>query len=184
MAFPFAGSRGGFIHSASALQCFFWGITPIGFEAAVTKIAERRKWKSEHSIPLLGNTLITVLVLFTAGNFYAKVVGDSSPIAWDKTYSEITSLNDHLLTLSQKDSPVMVNDSPGYYVMTGRAAIQMTSVSLEDAISAMKQFGCEFLIIDKDHSLEFDRLYNEKRDQDGFRFVDQFDQFVIYRIGK
>jgi hypothetical protein len=85
--FPFAGERGGFFHSATAMQCFFWGITPIGFEYLITKLALVRKWEPARSLRLLGGTLIAGLFIISAILFVNKVYVRSvtQKNTWDET---------------------------------------------------------------------------------------------------
>jgi hypothetical protein len=186
LVFPFAGARGGFIHSASSLQCYFWGIAPIGFEEVIRKLAEKRKWKVERSIPLLGNTLLAILALLSVGIFYSKVlqVEDSTTNQiWNQNYCEFSKIGQTIDQIDPNDqTPVMVNDSPGFFVMTGRPAIQMTVGDLNDTISAMKKFHSHYLILGADHSPEYDNLYLDVKNENGFIFIDKIDQFIIYEL--
>ena len=180
--FPFAGSRGGFIHSASSLQCFFWAITPIGFDLSIRKIAMWRSWKPERSIALLGSTLIAALVLITGGLFLGKVIGENDNSGWDKKYQSYVQLEKLLEDYLPDDSPIMINDSPGFYTMTGRSAIQLTVGSLSDAQLTMQKFGSKILVIDEDHSSEFEPLYTADVKSNNFIYLGQMDNYVVYQI--
>ncbi|MHC1741085.1 MAG: ArnT family glycosyltransferase [Anaerolineaceae bacterium] len=183
--FPFAGQRGGFFHSASALQCIFWGISPLGFEYSIKKIAAFRKWKAERSIRLLGSTLIGVLIILSGLILFSKITGFTSKEnqGWDEKYDQFSELDTFLINnLITPDQVIMVNDSPGYYVMTGRSAIQMTSGSIQSAISAMGEFKATFLILDESHSPEFDLLYTSSKDYGMLQYFDKYKNFVIYKL--
>jgi len=180
--FPFAGSRGGFIHSASSLQCYFWAITPLGFENIIKKIAKYRKWKPERSLVLLGSTLIAVLALITTGLFFGKIAGDNKKSSWDAKYMSYVQLNQFLTKCSNDNSPVMINDSPGFYAMTGRSSIQLTVGSLGDTKTTMKKFGSKILVLDEDRSSEYESLYSAQILSEDFTYLGKMDDYVIYQI--
>lgn len=180
--FPFAGSRGGFIHSASSLQCFFWAITPIGFDLSIKKIAKWRSWKPERSIALLGSTLISVLVIITGGLFFGKVIGWKDNSGWDNKYQSYVQLEEFLNNYLPDNSPIMINDSPGFYTMTGRSAIQLTVGSLSDTKSTMSKFGSKILVLDEDHSSEYSNLYSTEINSKDFVFLGKLDNYVVYQI--
>jgi len=185
VVFPFAGQRGGFFHSITALQCFFWGVTPIGFELLITKLAQIRKWKAERSLYLLGGTLVFFLVILSFIFFTQKVFGKTiaQKFTWDERYENFEVIEAILqrsgFSLLQ---PVMVNDSPGYYAVTGRSAIQMTSGSVDTDIAVMKQFGAEYLLIDEDHPGLLDPFYLRPATYGQLEFFNKFDGFVIYKL--
>jgi hypothetical protein len=77
----------------------------------------------------------------------------------------------------------MVNDSPEYYAATGRAAIQMTSGSIESDIAAMKQFGATYLLIDDNHSSQLDPLFQNPVNYDSLIIYAKYKDFVIYKLG-
>ena len=186
LVFSFAGARGGFIHSVSSLQCYFWGIAPIGFEEVIRKLATKRKWKVERSIPLLGNTLLAVLALLSVGIFYSKVFqfdGSTTKQVWDQNYYEFFKIGHYIDQIDPNDqTPIMVNDSPGFYVTTGRPAIQMTVGDLNDTISAMNKFHSHILIIGADQSPEYDNLYLSAKSDSSFTFIHKIDQYEIFEL--
>jgi len=47
--FPFAGARGGFFHSGSALQPMWWALAPIGLVSLVEWVGKKRAWKIEQA---------------------------------------------------------------------------------------------------------------------------------------
>ena len=185
LAFPFAGERGGFIHSACSLQCFFWSISSIGFEAAISKIAKIRKWTVQKSIPLLGNTLLIILALTTTAFFYSKVIGEQNSTnikMWDRNYSVLKDLGSYMDQIDSISSPVMINDSPGYFAINQKPAIQMTVGTLTEAVDAMNKFGSKYLIIGADHTDEYEPLYENKIENAQFVFIKQIDEYKIFKV--
>jgi hypothetical protein len=167
-----------------ALQCFLWAITPIGVERLICKLANLRKWKVDRAIKLLGTTLLGVFILLSFGVFISKLKGNGSELqpGWDRKYQEFIQLDTYLRQNGAKpDDVVMVNDSPGYYAMTGRSAIQMTSGSLRDASAAIEQFNVHYLLIDLGHTSTFDQLYLFPHSINHFTLLGNYNGFVIYR---
>jgi hypothetical protein len=187
LIFPFAGQRGGFFHSMSAVQCFFWGIAPIGFEFLINKLAALKKWKAERSLRLYGATILGVLIILSVIVVEGKIYGNVMQInsAWDSRYNQFIQVDAFLQQNGVvQDQLVMVNDSPGYYTMTGRNSIQMTSGTLTEAVTSMKQFGVKYLLIDNDHTSEFDQLYTSSGDLAPFKYLGKVNDFVIYQLAE
>lgn len=180
--FPFAGSRGGFFHSASAFQIFFWAISAYGFEVSISWIAAKRHWQVEKSIPLLGSTLVLVFALISGLSMTIKIAGltDLSPV-WDGAATKYQKLDQFL---SQKtgdsDSRVMINDSPGFYVATGRVAIQEANTDLSTIEEMFRKYEVNYFLIGKDHLPTLNALYNSDKDQEHFRFIGRNGDYVIY----
>jgi hypothetical protein len=177
--FPYAGTHGGFFHSLSAFQCLLWALIPIGFAEAIARIAVWRKWKPERSLRLLGSTLLVITLLLSVGFFASKTMNGK----FDEQYNEFARLGQflHLHGISD-DQIIMVNDSPGFTLMTGYSAIQMTSGSLSDALCAMNKYQAEYLVISPDHTPEFDAYYVSERDDSSFKFLGRFENFMLYQV--
>lgn len=185
--FPFAGERGGFFHSAGALQCFFWSLTPLGIENLITRVANWRKWKVERAIKLLGTTLLAVFLLISAGILFSKTFGNGSELnpGWDQKYQNFALLDDYLVKAGALPGDVvMVNDSPGYYAMTGRSSVQMTSGSLQAAENAMDRFNVRYLLIDQGHTHAFDDLYSSPGLTEQLTLIGKYQEFVVYRVNR
>ena len=182
--FPFAGERGGFFHEMTALQCFFWGLTPIGFEYLIGKLATIRNWKSERAFHLFGVTLLSIVVILSLFIFVNKVTGlNNGTTQWNYETYEFIKVDAFLKNSgATPDQRVMVNDSPLYYSTTGRGAIQMISGTIEGVVSAMDQFNVSYLLIDKDHTAVFDSLYNTNEDSGKFKYLFRVDDYVVYTL--
>jgi hypothetical protein len=180
--FPFAGSRGGFFHSASAFQILFWAISAYGFEVSIYWIAAKRHWQVNKSIPLLGSTLVLVFAIISGLSITIKVVGltNLSP-AWESATAKYQMLDQFLSqTIGDADSRVMINDSPGFYVATGRPAVQEANTSLPSVEEMFRKYEVKFLAIGKDHLPALDGLYESKSDLDHFIYTGSDGDYVIY----
>ena len=179
LVFPYAGVHGGFFHSLSAFQCLLWAMIPLGFAAAITRIAHWRRWKPERSLRLLGSTFLVLTALLSAGFFASKTFGGK----FDAQYVEFAGLGNFLRAHGvSSDQQFMVNDSPGFTLSTGYSSIQMTSGSLSDALSAMKRYQIHYLIVASDHTPEFDDCYTSLCQDPSLSYWGQFEKSKIYQV--
>lgn len=180
--FPFAGARGGFFHSASAFQILFWAVSALGFERSIWWIAAKRKWQVKKSIPLLGTTLWIVFAVITSLNFYLKVVGiPGFSSGWDAAAAQYQRVDDFLNSeIKDPAGKVVINDSPGFYVATGRVAIQQANCDLETLQGLMTKLDVEYLVVGPDHLAALDDLFAQPRDQQGFTYLGSVGESVIY----
>jgi hypothetical protein len=180
--FPFAGSRGGFFHSASAFQVFFWAISACGFEISVRWIAEKRHWQVKKSIPLLGSTLVLVFAIISGLSLMIKIIGLTDlSTGWDKPSENYQLVDSYLRQKTgDADSRVMVNDSPGFYAATGRVAIQEAKADLTTIAQMFSKYQAKYLLVGKDHLPALDAFYKSKADQTNFKFIGTNGDYVIY----
>jgi len=180
--FPFAGSRGGFFHSASAFQVFFWAISAYGFEVSVRWIAEKRHWQVKKSIPLLGSTLVLVFTIVSGLSLTIKIIGLTDlSTGWDKPSENYQLVDSYLRQKTgDADSRVMVNDSPGFYAATGRVAIQEAKADLTTIAQMFSKYQVKYLLVGKDHLPTLDAFYTSKADQTNFKFIGTNGDYVIY----
>jgi len=149
--FPFAGARGGFLHSGSAVQLALWAAVPAGLEAFVGWGARKRGWIIEKAMPSFGIILIGMAVLMTGLFFYQKVwgVGDASD-RWGSHYEPYQLVADRGSEFSiQPDDLIMVNNPPGFYLSTGMASIVIPGGGIEQTLQAATYFGADFLILEE-----------------------------------
>ena len=86
--FPYAGYRGGFLHSASALQPFFWILIPIGFDKSLNWIGNKRAWNIEQARQVFQFGLILICAALTIMIYTQKV--DQKWAAQSNHYQEIS----------------------------------------------------------------------------------------------
>lgn len=182
--FPYAGNRGGFFHSMSALQVYFWVMAIMGIEAAVGWSVKRLRWVEDKARVLFAVSLTLGIVAVTLISYFQKV---QSPIdtqsIWDEKYLALTQFDEKLSNLNGgSDYIIMINDSPGYYASTGRAAIQLTSGSFASAIELMQKFNISYLVVSEDVPENLESLYLEPGDQHGLRLLTRIDDFYVYEL--
>ncbi len=122
VVFPYAGSRGGYLHSGAAIQPLIWAYAALGLSIVIQKGIEWRKWDSR-----LATWTFTGFVIFIAVIISGYVVwGDK--INAEKSVSA-NQWNDYVLvdnyigqTTNISNYYVMVNNPPAYTNATNRPA--------------------------------------------------------------
>ncbi|MEA5078383.1 MAG: hypothetical protein VB013_07415 [Anaerolineaceae bacterium] len=180
--FPFAGSRGGFFHSVSAFQILFWAISAYGFEVSIRWIAAKRKWQVKKSIPLLGSTLVLVFAIISSLTLYIKIAGLTDlSTGWDRPFANYQRVDAFLRQeTGDAGSRVMVNDSPGYFVATGRETIQEANADIATLGDMFSKYELKYLLIGKDHLPSLDELYQTTETFGKFKFIGKEGEYVIY----
>jgi hypothetical protein len=183
--FPFAGSRGGFLHSASAVQPVIWAAVPFGLEAFVNLGVRLRRWNANKSWPVFAAGVISICMLFTAALFWSRVVGnDPSEPLWsqsDRQYQAVARvLQDYGAGPKNR---VLVNNPPGYYLASGSEALVIPDGNLSTLLSVAKRYHAEYLVMEPNHVAGLDSLYQHPGSLPGLVYLERIGENVyLYRI--
>jgi hypothetical protein len=183
--FPFAGSRGGFLHSASAVQPVIWAAVPFGLEAFVNLGVRLRRWNANKSWPVFAAGVISICMLFTAALFWSRVVGnDPSEPLWsqsDRQYQAVARvLQDYGAGPKNR---VLVNNPPGYYLASGSEALVIPDGNLSTLLSVAKRYHAEYLVMEPNHVAGLDSLYQHPGSLLGLVYLERIGENVyLYRI--
>jgi MFS family permease len=159
--FPFAGMRGGFLHSTAAFQPFLWASVPVGLGFLFNRTNKRKSWNVERATRMFYPAIVILTLIITMAIFTTRVVGkDLTSIAWDESEIQIKNIEMELVKLGALRSDVVItNNPPGYYWVTGRSAIAMPDGNITNVVQVAEQYGAKYLIMDKDHVEGLDELY-------------------------
>lgn len=183
--FPFAGMRGGFIHSMAAFQPLFWALVPIGLTASLNWVGKRRKWKIERAIKMFFPAVIFLAVLFTAIVFFPRIFGkDIKSNAWDQPEAQMAQVENKLIQFGASESDVVItNNPPGYYWVTGRPAIAQPDGNEDTIVMLSEHFNAKYLILDKDHVEGLDEIFRAASDTRNLKLLSIIEGNIqIYRI--
>lgn len=181
--FPFSGPRGGYIHSASAYQIFGWLMVVPGLEAAARFLKEKRHLPAKRSIFVLGVIGILMMVVITVWGFSTRVIGaDLKNSKWTSSEKAIEGAVDYLKAngAAQKDI-VMVNNPPGFFLVSQMTAIVIPHGPLKTAIAAAEQFGATYLLLDENQTNLVD-VYMHPSDWPGIRYLATVNEIQIYLV--
>jgi len=183
LIFPYAGARGGYLHSTSAFQTLLWAVTPAGLELFVAWGQRKRNWQPERATPVFA-TLLIIVVAFITGWFYlSKVIGAGEPAArWgysDRSYRQIgEKLPEYGV---ESEDLVMVNNSPGFYLATGRPSIVIPGGGVEQALAAAQKYGAKWLLLGESQGNLTD-LYDRPEDTPGLHYRGDIGDLRIFCI--
>jgi hypothetical protein len=161
VVFPFAGPRGSFFHSGAALQSLWWTLAPLGLDSAIGFV-RRHGGLNSQAFPVFRIALVGIAILMTGVIFYIRVLQPG----WDEDqqiYPKVEAV------LQQNGvvpgDVVIVRNPPGYYLMTGRAAIVIPYGDENSLLSAAKRFHARFVAIEAaGASGPVGVIYNDKSD--------------------
>jgi hypothetical protein len=149
LVFPFAGSRGGFFHSSTALMPILWSLAPVGIRRAVEWAAEKRGWAVDRARSLFGWSAPALAGVLTLGLFWTRVVGTapSSP-AWGGSASAYTEVSQVLSSLDPDRSVVAANNPPGMFLASGVPSVMIPNGPPETLRAVVEQFGVRWVVLD------------------------------------
>ena len=149
LVFPFAGSRGGWLHSASAFQVLLWAAVPAGLERFVAWGQRYRGWQPVRAMPVFAGLLVVTSAVLTGWFYLNKVYGDGSPSSkWGYSYQIDKEVGEGLSVFNvSPQALVMVNNPPGFYLATGRSSIVIPGGGIEQTIAAADYYNAEYLIL-------------------------------------
>jgi hypothetical protein len=145
LVFPFAGSRGSFLHAGAAFMPLGWALAPIGLESAVAA-ARRRNWFTPQAQRIFRVILFAAIVALTLPLVHERVVNSD----WDLPERTFRQVEAALVQAGAGlDDVVMVTNPPGYFLASGRAAVASPDADLEQVIEAARAYGVRYLILER-----------------------------------
>jgi hypothetical protein len=183
--FPYAGARGGFLHSGAALQPLLWASVPFGLDDFVAWGSRlRSNWDKHIAGRVFGVGVVLLSVLLSSVLFSSRVVGGSiqHPV-WEATWERQFLYEAGLVYQGAGAADVvMINNPAGLYAATRRAAIVTPNGGPETAVAVAQRYGASFLILEVDHVDGLEELYESPRDVNGLRFVAEIQDAYLFEF--
>jgi 4-amino-4-deoxy-L-arabinose transferase-like glycosyltransferase len=160
LVFTFAGDRGGLFHSTGVLLPFFYAAVPIGLDAMIDWIAQRRRWNAVSAKKIFGAAFVGYAVLLSFFIYRGRVIGQdwSRPI-WNQSDQVYDSIGQWLHDRGERDPIVMVNNPPGFTYQTDLRSIVIPYGSAAELLRAADQFGATWLVLDANRPEALAGLY-------------------------
>jgi 4-amino-4-deoxy-L-arabinose transferase-like glycosyltransferase len=161
LIFTFAGDRGGLFHSTSALLPFFYAAAPLGLDAAIDWVAQRRRsWNARTAKKMFSAALVAYAVLLSFFVYRGRAVGpDWSDPIWNQSDRVYGTIGRWLHDRSELNPIVMVNNPPGFTYQTGLLSIVVPYGDAADVLRAADQFGAKWLVLDANRPEPLAGLY-------------------------
>jgi len=184
VAFPFAGMRGGYLHSGAGFQPLFWSLSAAGFAYLIAKGVRKRNWTSPKAELLFGASLVVIISLGSVYLFNERVVGpDPEQPLWNTSNRVAKEIGFTLHDLDL-EGLVMINNPPGFYTATGRSAVVIPSGGVPEIIRAANKFAVDYLILEPNHPSSLDLLYQYPEHDPALEFITSEDGIKYFRIVK
>lgn len=171
--FPFAGARGGFFHSAAALQPLFWAVVPCGLEGFVCWGIRVRGWRAVQARRVFTFSILVLAMMLSYVIVHNRVLGaDWQRPVWGAAQTQYALFGEELRIIGvDNDDIVLVNNPPGLYLATGRPAISIPDGGVESLLTAAARYGAKYVILEGNHPADLDSLYLQPTDQPGLRYL-------------
>lgn len=183
LAFPFQGARGGFFHSGAAVQPLLWAAFPAGLDTCLDWGRRKRGWNLQQARPFFQISLAVLALVLSFFIAFNRVVGeDILHPAWNLP-AERYQLAE---TTLQKNGAalqaiVLVNNPPGYTLVSGRPAIAIPYGDLEMVRLAAARYQAQYLIAELDQ-VKGENLFSYPGDRPGLRYLGPAGELQIYAI--
>lgn len=183
LAFPFAGGRGGFFHSGAALQPLFWAVVPAGLDAFLEWGRRHRSWEPERSRPVFGALIAAAAAVLTLALYYGRVIGKPGEPLWNQAAARYAQIEQTLAAQgAAPDDRVLVNNPPGYYLVSGRPALVIPSGDLDTLLAAADRYGARYLALEIDQIHGASELFENPRDHGRLDYLGTAAGAVLYEI--
>lgn len=173
VVFPFAGARGGMLHSGAAFQPLFWTAAMEGLQAFIGVGIRWLNWKqhrAEVGFGILAVVIAVVLTAIVAIQRFLPYPDDQS--AWDTSWKAYSAVEQSLVELGAAASdPVLVNNPPGYYLASGRPAVVIPNGDLETLLAAAERYHARYLVLEENTVSDLRSLYNQPESRPGLHYL-------------
>jgi hypothetical protein len=182
--FPYAGWRGGFIHSGAALQPLWWAIAPLGLDAFIRWGVRHRNWDEQSAKKFFSASLVVLSCFLAMVVFLQKVVGsDPQNPAWQAGFNRYVAIEQALPRFGvQPDDIVIVNNPPGLFLVSRRASIVVPDGTEETVLAVAHRFHANYLLIDENHTEGLGALYDKPGNRPGMEYLGSVEGTRIYRL--
>ncbi len=185
LVFPFAGARGGFIHSAAGVQVFFWAAVPAGLDRFVRWGNRKRNWQVDQARQVFQIGIVCIMMLLSGIIFYQRVIATTNGVSnWQQDEAKYQRLQHDLVEsgdLNMNDV-VMVKNPPGWNLVTGIPAIVIPDGGVDAVRLAAVKFGVKLLIVDKDHPKALQLFYRGEEEFPDLKLIFSSNDEKVYRF--
>jgi hypothetical protein len=182
--FPYAGSRGGYLHAGAAVQPFLWALVPAGLEGFTAWGARLRGWKQEQALLVFATGLVVLLAAATGVLYFTRVIGPvpSQPI-WNQGWNAYRTVEDVLVKEEiSTDAVILVNNPPGFYAVTGRPAIAIPYGGEDQTLAVADRYGARFLVLDENNIRRLSDLYTHPLGHNRFHWIATVQGIHLFEI--
>ncbi|MGB7537493.1 MAG: hypothetical protein WBM17_03035 [Anaerolineales bacterium] len=149
IVYPFQGSRGGFLHSASALLCIVSIAASAGLDDAISRLSRWRNWQTETARTVLGAGFAGLALLASGAIYFTRVIGtDPGNPVWSRLNGEYDRGISQIGPGLPESTRFMVNNPPCFHVQTGFTAVPVTAGDPAMLLEAADRYDVRYVILD------------------------------------
>jgi hypothetical protein len=184
IVFPFAGARGGYLHSSSALQPILWAIVPVGLEGFISAGMRWRNWKPRQSTQFFTTGILILAALFTSFIFFTRVIGNSIQApAWSSAGTDYSAVEQFIEAYHpDKSEVVLVNNPPGFFLASGRPSIVIPYGDEQTLKAVALRYHASILVVDENIVQALSALNDMPGDRDWLVYLGSAGGAKIYSI--
>jgi len=150
--FPFAGARGGFFHSASALMPILWALAPLGLHEMIKFGVRKRNWDRKSAHKVFTAAAIILAGLTTLGLYAVRVIGsDPQTPKWSSGHQMHIEVGDWMAEHAGKGELVAINNPPGFYTAAHLPSIVIPHGGERELKSVANQYAIDWLVLDQNN---------------------------------
>ena len=184
LVFPYAGSRGGYLHSVAAIQPLIWAYAALGLSIVIQKGIEWRKCDSRMATRLFNGFAIFIAVIisgYVVGGDKINQGKSTQANQWDDYKLVDNYIGQYLFVL---DYRVMVNNPPAYTDATNQTAVMIPYGNIATLNEVASKYAVNYLIIDQNHIQNYEALYKVPQDYGNLIYIGSIKDYRVYEFTK
>ncbi len=159
--FPFAGARGGYLHSGASIQPLIWALFPTGFSMFLQWGDRVRKWNPTQSTRFFTIGFLILSAVMTGILLQQNLLEKKNSASYFNEKSQYAQIGTELDALNiERDDIVLVNNPPGFYLATGRKSIVIPDGNVDTLIMAARKYKATIVVLENDHPEGLNTLYD------------------------
>jgi hypothetical protein len=184
LVFPYAGARGGLLHSGAVLQALFWVLAAVGLEVFLSWGVVHRNWVPNQAGMAFAGGILVLAILVSGVVFVKRMFNPQPPQQpWDASQLLYRQVNSSLLQMGADGGEiVMVNNPPAYYLASGRPAISIPFGDLRTILAVAQRYHASYLALEFNQLSGTDDLYANPGDRPGLHYLKSVDSVRIYEF--
>lgn len=183
VAFPFAGTRGGFFHSGAALSPLIWVLVPHGVEVLTGWSVRVFNWQTRKIRPFYIVMLVVYVVIFSLGMVYTNVIGSdlAEGLLWSQTQRQYTAVEAYLKSIDADPEAIIISAMPPAYTsLTGRPSITIPDGGIEPLLAVIDRYQAEYVLIEENHPDEIEELFLTPADTQGLVYLSTLEGIHLF----
>jgi hypothetical protein len=181
MFFPYAASRGGFLHASGVFSIFIWIMAVIGMKEVIAKLPINKNVSKRHLEHLVLVMLVMITGVISLYLFSMRVIGDfDKSVAWRDPVNELAAIGKGLTMNGIWDEEsIFINDPPSFHWVSKRPAFVIPNGGEEDLLAAMIRYEAKYVVLQKNHPAGLSDLFANPELSDSFVVIEQTSEWKI-----